>query len=194
MPMNNSSVSTFIATIALIVSVVAAGFVVMHPAETAKLAGSVTSTALNCLSGPATCYNDLNASGTFWLGGSTQGTAVGEVAARVTTGIASTTVCSITAPAATSSLEHLAFNITTGTSTAALITFATSTSPSASTSPLAGASALPYVSNSEATLTWDPGVNNDLITPGTFLNVTATAPAGGITFGGNCNALFTLDN
>lgn len=106
--------------------------------------------------------------------------------------VATTTLCAIQAPAATSSLEFTSFSITTGTSTAATIDIGTSTTAFATTTNLVAA-----VSISSGALgqqVWTPagGSVNDLtMAPNTYVIVKTAGPGlGGYTYGGTCQASF----
>lgn len=82
---------------------------------------------------------------------------------------ASTTVCAIANPFnATSTVSSFAMNITTGTTTATSYAIGTSTTAFATTTTMETA---PVASGAQATITWDPGVNNSVIGPGQFIVV-----------------------
>lgn len=104
-----------------------------------------------------------------------------------------TTPCSILSPAATTTLDSFAFNLTTGTSTSIGWTLATSTSPNATTSPILKFP--PVGAGAQATLAWAAGANNALISPSTFVNVGSEAlpygSAGGVAgIIGTCQGIF----
>lgn len=117
-------------------------------------------------------------------------------ATKANMGTASTTVCAIANPvggnAATSSIESITFQIDTGTTTAAAITIATSTSPYATSTSDELIADYAVASGAKATVVWNPsGANNSLIGPGQYIIVkTAGAGLGGYTYGGTCQAKF----
>ena len=106
--------------------------------------------------------------------------------------VATTTLCAIQAPAATSTLEFASFSITTGTSTAATIDIGTSTTAFATTTNLVAAVSIG--SGATGQQFWSPvgGSVNDLtMAPSTYVVVkTAGAGLGGYTYGGTCQASF----
>lgn len=102
--------------------------------------------------------------------------------------LATTTPCSIMSPAATSSLIFWDANITLGTSTAATYVLATSTTAFATTSLISNAFGIG--ANVGGSLTWDPGVNNSVVSPSTWVVMSVNSPATGQS--GTCQAVFTL--
>lgn len=103
--------------------------------------------------------------------------------------VATTTLCAIKSPAATSSLRSASFNIFTGTSTAATIDLATSTTAFATTTNLV--SAFSVGSGATGNVSWFPSGTNSTIAPNTYVIVkTAGAGLGGYTYGGRCSAVF----
>ena len=106
---------------------------------------------------------------------------------------ATTTPCA-TPVSATSSIQHWAMTVTTGTSSAGTIAVGTSTSPYAtSTKPFA---TFVIGANSQNTFTWNAGVNNDVASPGTYIVAGMTngsAVSYGYTYGGTCSTLLLAD-
>lgn len=91
----------------------------------------------------------------------------------------------------TTTLERVSFQIDTGTSTAATIVIATSTSRYAtSTTDVLGTNTV--ASGNKGTFSYNAsGANTNLIGPGDFLLVkTVGVGLGGYTFGGHCQATF----
>lgn len=108
---------------------------------------------------------------------------------------ATTTPCAIAGPqSATSSIMHYALTINVGTSSAATFAVGTSTSPYAtSTTPFA---TFTVGAGSQKTFTWDAGVNNDQMFPGTYIVAGLTngsAVSYGYTFGGTCSTVLVAD-
>ena len=108
---------------------------------------------------------------------------------------ATTTPCVVVAPtSATTSIQHFSLNITTGTSSAGTIVIGTSTSPySTSTSPFA---TVVVAANSQIVYTWNGGVNNDQVYPGTYIVAGMTngsAVSYGYTYGGTCSTVLRTD-
>lgn len=104
---------------------------------------------------------------------------------------ATTTLCAIQSPAATSSLMFAAWVINTGTSTAATIDLATSTTAFATTTNLVAATVVG--SSGKGAVSWSSAGTNGVLAPNTWV-VTKTAGAGlsGYTYGGTCDAEFTV--
>ena len=106
---------------------------------------------------------------------------------------ATTTLCAIQSPAATSSLEFVSWSITTGTGTAATIdigtgttAFATSTNLVSGTSVGSGALGSAYWSSVGGS------TGDSVLAPNTYVLVKTTgAGSGGYTYGGTCQAMFT---
>ena len=107
---------------------------------------------------------------------------------------ATTTICAMRAPAATSTLEVASFQITTGTSTAATIDLATSTTAFATTTNLITAKSIS--SGAQGYAYWHPvggSINDATLAPSEWVVVkTAGAGLGGYTYGGNCQAVFKV--
>lgn len=105
---------------------------------------------------------------------------------------ATTTLCSMKAPSATSTLHWTGFSITTATATAATIDIGTSTSAYATTTNLVAARSI--AANGLGNASWSPvggSVNDSTVSPGVYVNVkTAGAGLGGYTYGGTCTAIF----
>lgn len=107
--------------------------------------------------------------------------------------VATTTLCAIQSPAATSSLEFVSWSITTGTGTAATIdigigttAFATSTNLVSGTSVGSGALGSAYWSSVGGS------TGDSVLAPNTYVLVKTTGPGvGGYTYGGTCQAMFT---
>lgn len=105
---------------------------------------------------------------------------------------ATTTVCAIQSPAATSTLIAATWQITLGTSTAATIDMGTSTTAFATTTNLVAAKSIG--SNAQGYATWSSaGANADdaMMAPNTWVVVkTAGAGLNGYTYTGRCQAQF----
>lgn len=116
---------------------------------------------------------------------------------RISLNQASTTVCSIKSPVATSTLRHGSLKITTGTTTALILYAAKSTSFAASTTLLAGGYAL--ASNAQVTLlasTSLPFASDGVLmfAPSTYLNFSYQGAAGSLnTLVGSCAAEFLVN-
>ena len=106
---------------------------------------------------------------------------------------ATTSLCAIKSPAATTTLERIAWQITGGTTTAATIDIGTSTTAYATTTNLVSATAV--ASGAQAYKYWTPvggTVNDAMMSPNTWVNVmTAGAGLNGYTYTGKCEAVFT---
>ena len=103
---------------------------------------------------------------------------------------ATTTPCSIANPfSATSTIVGYMAVITTGTSTAATIDVATSTTAYATSTNLV--TAYPVGSGKQAFIQWFPsGASNATLGPSEYINIkTAGAGLGGYTYTGTCSAL-----
>lgn len=101
---------------------------------------------------------------------------------------ATTTPCVVKSPSATTTILRIAFNVTTPTSSAATLTIATSTLSSATTSLIA---VLSLAAGAQGTPHWDPGNNNALVAPNTYVTIGASGVSqGGYTFGGSCSVMF----
>lgn len=97
---------------------------------------------------------------------------------------ASTTACSMQTPNATTSLRSLTFNELTGTSTATIVTVATSTVPSASTTPLMTYS---VDSTALANIAYAPTTSQaSILAPNTYVNVTIKGGTGTFSLSGDC--------
>ena len=107
---------------------------------------------------------------------------------------ATTTICAMRAPAATSTLVSTSFQVTTGTSTAATIDVGTSTNAFATTTNLITAKSIS--SGAQGYAFWSPsgaGINDNTMGPNEWVVVkTAGAGLGGYTYGGNCQAVFKV--
>lgn len=105
---------------------------------------------------------------------------------------ATTTICAIKSPSATSTLQFASWQIGLGTSTAATIDLATSTNPYSTTTPalVVGTS---VASGAQASVSWDPAGTNGTLAPNTYVIAkTAGVGLGGYTYGGDCEATFTV--
>lgn len=110
---------------------------------------------------------------------------------RIAMRAATTTLCAIKSPSATSTLTYAGWQIGTGTSTAATIDLATSTTAFATTSNLVAASSV--ASGAQATVSWVPSTTNGVLAPNTYVVVkTAGVGSGGYTYGGSCSAEFNV--
>lgn len=107
---------------------------------------------------------------------------------------ATTTPCSIQAPASTSTLQFVSWQITTGTSTAATIDLGTSTTRYATTTNLVAAKSV--ASGAQGYAYWSPAggsVDDAKMSPNEWVNVkTAGAGLSGYTYTGTCKAVFQL--
>ena len=107
---------------------------------------------------------------------------------------ATTTLCAMQAPAATSTLVSTSFQITTGTSTAATIDVGTSTTAFATTTNLVTAKSIGSGAQGYAYWTSVGGaVNDNIMAPSEYVVVkTAGAGLSGYTYGGRCQATFEV--
>lgn len=105
---------------------------------------------------------------------------------------ATTTLCAIPNPqTATSTIKSITWQITTGTTTAAAITVATSTSQYATSTSNELIADQAVASEAQGTANWVPGVNTGILGPNEYLLVkTAGAGLGGYTYTGTCSAQF----
>lgn len=107
---------------------------------------------------------------------------------------ATTTPCSIQAPAATSTLMFASWQITVGTSTAATIDLGTSTTAFATTTNKVAAKSI--AANAKGYAVWTPagaGLDDNIMAPNTWVVIkTAGAGLGGYTYTGQCQAVFTV--
>lgn len=131
---------------------------------------------LGAISGPDLWYRVLNFNGVqYW--NDTRDMSV-----------ATTTLCSFMTPSATTSLQFVSYKISTGTSTAATIDVATSTTAYATTTNLISGRAV--AANATGYGVWTPtgGSQDDtILAPNIYVNVkTAGAGLGGYTYGGKC--------
>lgn len=105
---------------------------------------------------------------------------------------ATTTLCSMRAPSATSTLHFASFQIVTGTSTAATIDIGTSTTAFATTTNLVAAKSI--ASGAQGYAYWSPvggSVDDAKMAPSDYVNVkTAGAGLSGYTYRGFCQAIF----
>lgn len=106
---------------------------------------------------------------------------------------ASTTACSVTSPAATSTLVSFNTLFTVGSTTASTVTVATSTSGgSASTTPLM---TFALAANAQGTFAFTPTTTDkQVLAPSTPVVVTLTGGIGTFTPSGVCSGLFQLAN
>lgn len=108
---------------------------------------------------------------------------------------ATTTPCSIAGPSsATTSIMHFALTVTTGTSSAGTFAVGTSTTPYATSSTPFATFVIP--ANSQSTFSWDGGVNNDHLSPGTFIvggMTNGSAVGYGYTYTGTCSTILVTD-
>ena len=106
--------------------------------------------------------------------------------------VATTTLCAIKSPAATSSLISAAFQVYTGTSTAATIDIGTSTNAYSTTTNLAAAFSIGSSATGANGWTSVGGsVQDNVMAPNTYVVVkTAGAGLGGYTYGGRCSVVF----
>jgi hypothetical protein len=104
---------------------------------------------------------------------------------------ATTTICAMKAPSATSTLQYAGWQITTGTSTAATIDIGSSTTAYATTTVkrsqtivASGAQGYDYWFSAGA------GVDDSVMAPNTYIVVKTGAGLSGYTYIGTCTALF----
>lgn len=105
---------------------------------------------------------------------------------------ASTTLCSIQSPAATSTLVSASIDIAVSTSSSYILTLARATTPAASTTPLISSASIS--SGAKTTLVASStGQGSDVWAPNTWLNATVRGGSGGVTYpftmgSGSCHA------
>lgn len=106
--------------------------------------------------------------------------------------VASTTLCAVKSPAASSTLVFAGYIINTGTSTAATIDVAKGTTPYATTTLLVtGTSVASGATKEIGWTTAGATAADDIMAPNTWLIVkTASAGLSGYTYGGNCSVVF----
>lgn len=109
--------------------------------------------------------------------------------------IATTTPCVIAGPqTATTSIAHFSLNLNVATGTAGSFVIGTSTSPYAtSTHPFA---TVAVSAGSQTVYTWNGGVNNDQLYPGTYIVAgmgAGSAVGYGYTYGGSCSTVLLTD-
>lgn len=111
---------------------------------------------------------------------------------HVTMNVGTTTLCAITSPAATSTIELATWNVSIGTSTASNIDLATGSTAFATSSELTANTALN--ANAIGNTTWYPSSGTgSVVGPNTFILVkTVGAGLGGYTYRGSCDAEFTV--
>lgn len=111
---------------------------------------------------------------------------------RVKMNRASTTLCAIKSPSATSTLVSANWQITVGTSTAANIDLAKGNTANATTTLLVtGTSVGSGATGQAAWTTAGATAADDIMAPNTYVLVkTATAGLGGYTYTGTCSARF----
>lgn len=106
--------------------------------------------------------------------------------------VATTTLCAVKSPAATSTLVFAGYQIYTGTSTAATIDLAKGTTQYATTTLLLTGSSV--ASGARGEFSWTSAgasAADDIMAPNTFVLVkTASAGLGGYTYGGRCSVVF----
>lgn len=106
---------------------------------------------------------------------------------------ATTTLCAFPTPSSTSTVEVASFIINAGTSTAATIDIATSTSAYGTTTLTSLVSGRAIASGAQGYGYFYPSgsVVNATVAPNQYVIVqTATAGLGGFTYGGNCKVVF----
>jgi len=107
---------------------------------------------------------------------------------------ATTSLCAMLSPAATSTLQFVSWQITAGTTTAATIDIGTSTTAFATTTNLVTATAV--ASGAQGYKYWTPAgaaLDDAMIAPSTYLNVMTASPGlSGYTYTGTCQAVFTV--
>lgn len=127
---------------------------------------------------------------------STNNFAFGEVrkwAYRPKFNVASSTLCAIKSPAATSTLVYAGYEIAVGTSTATTIDIAKGNTAYATTTLLLTGTAV--ASGAKANVSWTTAgasAADDIMAPSTWVivKVATTDALGGYTFGGRCSAVF----
>ena len=173
-----NTTKTILTSLVASIIVVAIGFLVVHPTNTTLVNNSaplVKGTSPE-ISSPYFIVNGV----TEWYGSENMAPAT-------------TTLCALISPNATSTLQYTSFQITTGTSTAATIDIGTSTTPYATTTNLVAATSI--ASGAQGLAFWMPtqGTSqNSIMSPNTYVVVkTAGAGLAGYTYGGKCQAEFT---
>lgn len=113
--------------------------------------------------------------------------------------VATTSVCSLQSPAATSTLLAFMYSITTGTSTAAVVDVGTSTTPFATSTPNALIVAQRAIASGAQDSAYYIATTSvafasvlNLIPPNTYLNMKTGAGLAGYTWGGSCGAEFLV--
>ena len=110
---------------------------------------------------------------------------------RVTMRAATTTLCAIKSPSATSTLAVVGWQIGAGTTTAATIDLATSTTAYSTTTNLVAASSV--ASGANGAVSWASSGTNGVLAPNIYVVVkTAGAGLSGYTYGGTCFAQFIV--
>lgn len=111
---------------------------------------------------------------------------------RVKMNVATTTLCAIQSPSATSTLVYAGYQILTGTSTAANIDVAKGTTAYATTTLLVTGTSVDSGATKE--ISWTTAgatAADDIMAPSTWVLVkTATPGVGGYTYNGTCSAVF----
>jgi hypothetical protein len=97
---------------------------------------------------------------------------------------ATTTPCALGPVLSTSTIESLVANITAGTTTASTLTWATSTTPFATTSVIAQKS---VAAGAQSTFDWHPAKDNSLIFPNTYVVLGQQGGIGTFSNTGACN-------
>lgn len=107
-------------------------------------------------------------------------------ASRKSLEAATTTVCALQSPNATSSLVRTGLNVTTGTSTAGTITMATSSSPFATTTSL---ESFTIASGAQGNRYYIPTTSaNSVMAPNTYVVFGVAGVPYGFTYEGTCQA------
>lgn len=102
---------------------------------------------------------------------------------------ATTTVCAIQSPNATTSIMSASILETVSSTTASTITLATSSTAFATTSLIA---TVAIGANAQGALTFDPGVNNSTVSPNTWLVFGQSGGTGTFSPTGTCQALLEV--
>ncbi len=169
---------------ALIAIVIAVSALLHKPIDTVHEVKGISQTDLS-----NTNFTQINSTGGVIISNGIADVTI-RGSAPVTLATASSTVCSILSPAATTTLISFAFT-TTGSTTASTLVVATSTSPSAtSTTPFVASQSI--AASAQGTISFVAGLNNAIIGPSIYVNVGENGSLGGPAFfaSGSCSGRF----
>jgi len=178
-----------------IVMLLCLGFVAFHGKGTKGVgAGSMVSpeSSTQALYG----VESIGTGGTLYFGGTTNnanynGSSVKMTVPRQTLATATTTICAIATPAATSSLEWFAVNETVSTTTASTITVYKGATPYANTTFLAGQN---VAAGAQTTLMSSTTLDAFLLAPSQYIVIKQTGGTGTMSPTGTCSAEFVTLN